>query len=121
MTRNLMAAFVSVLLLATTSSALADETNTYTISKIKTDGEANRFYIDATVNVSCSFSNDTGLTSTNAAQIVDGQGVGLSADLRREAVSLITSAYLAGRQVLLTLRRSNTGGVHCRIIAVELI
>ena len=119
MTHRLVGMFVTAALLATSSSALADQDNTITITQLENNGEGVRFFVRAQGNVSCSFSTGGSLISLPEAAIVNTIGVGVDADTRREAVTLLTSAFLAGKKVTLTLRRSDTGGTHCRIMKVR--
>jgi hypothetical protein len=108
-------------LLAISSSASADEISTETISALMTDGNTGEIYITAADGwFTCSFSGQTGKKNVARAHLIDGMGVASTADRRREAMSLLTAAFLAGKQVRFILRRSDTGGTHCRVFAFEI-
>jgi hypothetical protein len=121
MIRNLVAAAIVLAHVVATSPALADTPNDVTIATLKLHGETTRFIVDATSDMSCTFFSGGSSTSRATAEIVNSHGVGTTPELRKEAISLLTAAFLAGKRVRLMLRRSDTDGIHCRIISVEVL
>lgn len=122
MNKKIFGTLVAAVMLALPGAALADNTNTEVIGSITSSSISGRVHVKASDGaLTCSFSDGANPWTTTEAVIVDGLGVGATADTRREAVSLLMSAHLAGKSVKLVVRRSDTGGQHCRIYSVEVL